>query len=155
MFKENWKCLTNPCRKTRHRYPMFSSGSNTWTSWGDSAAIGVDVNNTARPLGPNAGWRISYTVYVCTPKICILYYIYISYLLKMVYSKKENSSSNQQFSEDRLVFREVYVFSNVVWMRQVKKTKNSFNVNIIFVRMSRLLTTNNKLKQLTTLNQGH
>lgn len=83
-------------------------------------------------------------------------YIYISYLLKMDYSKKENSSSNQEFSEDRLVFREVYIyiymFSKVACMMQVK---NSSNVNMIFVRMSRLLTTNNKLKWLTTLNQGH
>lgn len=36
--------------------------------------------------------------------------------------KKDNSSSNQQFSEDRLVFREVYVFSNVAWMMQVKNS---------------------------------
>lgn len=39
----------------------------------------------------------------------------------LIVKKKDNSSSKQQFSEGRLVFREVNVFSNVAWMMQVKK----------------------------------
>lgn len=53
-------------------------------------------------------------------------YIYISYLLKMDYSKKENSSSNQEFSEDRLVFREVYIYIYVFKSCMYDASKKQF-----------------------------